>query len=54
MTNEQLKLIQDLRDQGWGVILWEPEELEGVKVNSVEDACIEAGWSRINFLKDNE
>lgn len=40
MTSAQLKAIRELRDAGWAVILWTPEELNGVNPSHVEDMSI--------------
>ena len=41
MTPEQSKAVQELRAQGWAVILWTPEELGEVDPSSVEDQSIQ-------------
>lgn len=41
MTPEQSKAIQELRAQGWAVILWTPEELGEIDPSSVEDQSIQ-------------
>jgi hypothetical protein len=40
MTATQLKAIRELRAEGWAVILWTPEELNGVHPSDVEDQSI--------------
>ena len=40
MTSEQLKTIRDLRAEGWAVVLWTPEELNGAHPSDVEDMSI--------------
>ena len=40
MTASQLKAIRELRAEGWAVILWTPEELNGVHPSDVEDQSI--------------
>jgi hypothetical protein len=40
MTASQLKAIRELRAEGWAVILWTPEELNGVHPSDVEDMSI--------------
>jgi hypothetical protein len=47
MSRDELRAIQSLRVKGWGVILWEPDELDGVDPEIVEDALIERGWDVI-------
>jgi hypothetical protein len=40
MTASQLAAIRELRAEGWAVILWTPEELNGVHPSDVEDMSI--------------
>lgn len=40
MTASQLAAIRELRAEGWAVILWTPEELNGVDPSDVEDMSI--------------
>ena len=40
MTASQLAAIRELRDAGYAVILWAPEELNGVDPSDVEDQSI--------------
>jgi hypothetical protein len=41
MTASQLAAIRELRAEGWAVILWTPEELNGVHPSDVEDQSIQ-------------
>lgn len=40
MTASQLAAIRELRSEGWAVILWTPEELNGVDPSDVEDQSV--------------
>ena len=40
MTASQLAAIRELRDAGYAVILWAPEELNGVHPSDVEDQSV--------------
>jgi hypothetical protein len=40
MTKDQLAAIRELRDAGYAVILWAPEELNGAHPSDVEDQSI--------------
>jgi hypothetical protein len=40
MTASQLAAIRELRAEGWAVILWTPEELNGVDPSDIEDQSI--------------
>ena len=46
------KTIQQLRAEGYAIILWTPEELEGVAPKHVEDRSVELGWEIIEALKE--
>lgn len=54
MTQEQMKVIDELKTQGYAVVLFAPEELEGAEADRVEDRLIEMGWDVIFDLKPNE
>ena len=41
MTASQLKAIRELRAEGWAVILWTPEELNGAHPSDIEDQSIQ-------------
>jgi hypothetical protein len=40
MTASQLATIRELRAEGWAVILWTPEELNGAHPSDIEDQSI--------------
>ena len=48
------KTIQELKDEGYAIVLFNPEELEGAEADRVEDRLIELGWEVIFDLKPNE
>jgi hypothetical protein len=54
MTQEELGAVQKLREQGYAVIVWTPEELEGAPPRKVEDRSIELGWEVIDALKEGD
>ena len=53
MTAEQVKIkeamdkVNFLRDLGYVVIVWTPEELNGVDPSHVDEKSIEFGWDMI-------
>lgn len=51
MTDEQQKVISDLRHEGYAVIVWYPEELGDANPSRVEDRSIELGWQVIEDLQ---
>lgn len=60
LTNNQRRInmlsktIKELKDEGYAVVLFNPEELEGAESDRVEDRLIELGWEVIHDLKRNE
>jgi len=54
LTKEQLETLRQIRDDGYAVIVWTPEELAGVNPGAVEDRSIEVGWDIIDTLKENQ
>ena len=52
MNHEQLTVLQGLRHDGYAVILWTPEELQGVSPNQVQDRSIELGQEVIDCLRE--
>lgn len=51
MTDEQIKVIQALRDDGYACVLITPDELDGTSSDRVEDRLIELSWDIIGDLK---
>lgn len=51
LTAEDLTLLRKLRNEGWAVVLFTPEELEDTAPTDVEDRMIERGWDVIDYSK---
>ena len=51
MTPEEIATIQSLRDQGYAIVLFNPEELAGVSADDVESRMCEMGWEVIDYLR---
>jgi len=51
MTEEQRKIINELRGEGYAITVFTPEELEGVESRRIEDCMCERAWSAIEDLK---
>jgi hypothetical protein len=51
MTPEQQKIIHALRDEGYLIIIWTPQELDGIDPSHIEDALIERGNDMIEQLQ---
>ena len=43
MTPEQIQAVKDLRAAGYVVVIWEPDEVEGVDTSGLEAIVIECG-----------
>ena len=54
MTPEEFAAIQSLREQGYAVVLFNPEELAGAPARKVEDRMCEGGWEIIDYLTDDD
>ena len=54
MTPEEIAAIQSLRDQGYAVVLFNPDELAGAPAHKVEDRMCEVGWVAIDYLANDD
>ena len=55
MTPEEITtIIESLREQGYAVVLFNPEELAGAPAHKVESRMGDAGWDIIDYLADEE
>lgn len=55
MNEEQvIKVLRQLKKEGYAIVIFNQEELEGAEADRVEDRLIELGWEVINDLKPNE
>ena len=54
MTKEHMEVIRELRDLGYAVCIFNPEELRGAKPHKVEDELVSAGWEVIDTLATEE
>ncbi|WP_289101014.1 hypothetical protein [uncultured Marinobacter sp.] len=52
MTDEQYQVIQSLRDEGYAVTVFTPEELANTDSGECEDLMVERGWDYIHHNKD--
>lgn len=51
MIDPEYKAIRTLRDAGYAVAVFSPEELDGVSIQSVENAMVSNGSDAIEELK---
>jgi hypothetical protein len=54
MTDEAVRVIRELRDLGYAVCIFTPEELSGAKPHKVEDGLVSSGWDIIDNLATEE
>jgi hypothetical protein len=45
--------VDELRSQGYAVVIFSPDELRGAEPHSVENSLIESAWDIISVLADN-
>lgn len=51
MTDDQHKMIQELRAQGYAVSLMTPDELQGVKARDIENVMVREANEAVEILK---
>ena len=49
MTENQIKVLRELRSEGYAVCVFTPEEMPDSRQRDVEDAMCEGGWRQINY-----
>ncbi len=49
MTEDQIKVLRELRSEGYAVCVFSPGEMPYSRQRDVEDAMCEGGWRQINF-----
>ena len=52
MTENQIKVLRELRSEGYAVCVFTPEEMGDIDIEQVEDAMCEAGWRQIDWEND--
>ena len=52
VTRGEADVLKTLRHKGYAVVIFDPEELQGVKPRSVEEALVTEAWVVIDALKD--
>lgn len=52
VTSSEAGVLKTLRSKGYAVVIFDPEELQGVKPRSVEDALVTEAWVIIDALKE--
>lgn len=54
MTDEETKVISQLRDQGYLIVIFTPEELGDAPPSKIEDSLIDKAWGLIDYWNYNE
>jgi hypothetical protein len=52
ISNSEYEALKSIRQKGYAVVVFNPEELQGTSCRHVEDAVVLAGWEAIDALKD--
>ena len=52
-TEAEFTVLNGLRDRGYAVVVFTPQELRGAKTRHVEDRLVELGWEVIDVLADD-
>lgn len=51
LTEAELDIIRGIRDRGFAIAIFTPEELGNVPADHIEDGMIECGWEAIQTLQ---
>jgi glucosamine 6-phosphate synthetase-like amidotransferase/phosphosugar isomerase protein len=56
ITSEELrhKVINEMRDEGYVIVIWSPEELGDTNVDDLEDIVIERGNNFIDYSQQDD
>lgn len=54
LTHEDMDFIDRLHKRGFAVVVFTPEEVDGVSIERLEDMLIEEGWNIIDYLKEDQ
>lgn len=52
MNQKQIEALQELRLEGYAVVIFAPSELNGAPADQVEDIMVARGWNAIEDLGD--
>ena len=50
ITKQECAMIRKLQQKGFAVIVWNPDELNGVDPTDIEDHSINKGWEYIEMF----
>jgi hypothetical protein len=54
MDNKEVEALKTLREKGYAVVIWYPDEHRLKIPKSLEDRIVEQSWEIINILKEDE
>jgi hypothetical protein len=54
ISESEYNAVKAIREKGYAVVIFNPEELQGVKPRSIEDDLVLRGWESIDALKGFE
>lgn len=54
MTEEEVKIIRSLRDKGYAIAIFTPEELRNAPSYKIEDNMVDSGWRAIDYWDTDE
>lgn len=54
MDNKEVKALKTLREKGYAIAIWYPDEHKLKKPKDLEDRIVEESWEIINILKEWE
>lgn len=52
VTDSEHEALMSLRHKGYAIVVFTPDELNGVEAKRVEDRMIETGWDTISWLEN--
>ena len=53
LTHADMDALDSMRSRGFSVVVFTPEEVEGVSIKRLENLMVEQGWNIIDTLKEN-
>jgi hypothetical protein len=53
MTDEQQRVIDEMRKEGYAITVFTPEEISDAESSNLEDIMVERGWNYINNMNNS-
>jgi len=51
LTTEEVEMLRRLRDRGFAIVVFTPDELKSAPSDKIEDGLVQAGWDMIDILE---